>query len=225
MKKVSKNKNKAGIMIVDDHPFVRYGLKKLISAEADLTVCCEAGSCREALKALETSKPDLAIVDLSLKDGSGIELIKDIRKKYPSLPVLVLSMHDESIYAERAIKAGARGYIMKQEGTEILVRAIWNVLSGQIFVSPDLSSKLITKKAGYSSASEESCIECLSDRELQVFELIGKGHKTSGIAEILNLSVKTIETYRGHIKDKLDLADASELLREATLWVASLRPN
>jgi len=222
MKNESKNKNGAGIMIVDDHPFVRYGLKQLISAEPDLAVCCEAGSCREALETLETSNPDLAIVDLSLKDGSGIELIKDMRKKYPSVPVLVLSMHDESLYAERALKAGAKGYIMKQEGTEILVKAIRSILSGQIFVSRALSSKLITKKAGYSSASEDSCVECLSDRELQVFELIGKGLKTSSIAELLNLSVKTIETYRGNIKMKLDLTDASELFREATLWVASL---
>ncbi len=209
-------------MIVDDHPLVRYGLKQLISAEPDLTVCCEAGSCKEALKKLETSKPDLAIVDLSLIDSNGIELIKDMGKKYPAVPAIVLSMHDEFLHAERAIKAGSRGYIMKQEGTEILIQAIRSVLSGQIFVSQALSSRLIQKKSGLPTDFKPNGVECLSDREMQVFEMIGLGLKTHSISEKLNLSVKTIETYRGNIKEKLDLADAVELLRAATIWVESI---
>lgn len=222
MEKMPKDNDRAGIMIVDDHPLVRDGLKQLLSTESDLEVCCEAGSCREALAALEISDPELAIVDLSLKDGNGIELIRDMKRLYPSLKMLVLSMHEESFFAERAIKAGAMGYIMKQECREIVLIAIRSVLSGQIFVSPDISTKLIANPTGLPPDSEDRCVTCLSNRELQVFELIGKGHKTNSIAETLSLSVKTIETYRSNIKKKLALADASQLLRKATLWVESI---
>ncbi|TAN42529.1 MAG: response regulator transcription factor [Nitrospirae bacterium] len=221
-KKENKKNNKTGVMIVDDHPFVRYGISQLIGAAPDLEVCCEAGSYREALEKLKESKPNLAIIDLSLKDVHGIELIKTINRRYPAIPMLVLSMHDEFLYAERSIRAGARGYVMKQEGTEILITAIRRILSGHIFVSPDISSKLIAKQSGHAYGPEMDSFECLSDRELEVFELLGNGHKTSRIAEALNLSVKTIETYRSNIKNKLGLSDSSELLQKATLWVKSI---
>lgn len=209
-------------MIVDDHPLVRYGLAQLINAEPDLMVCCEAEGYWQALKNIKSMQPDFAIIDLSLKDINGLELIKDIKIWAPSLPVLVLSMHDEAHYSERVIRAGARGYIMKQDGTETLMKAIRAILAGQLFVSPEIKAQLIAKKKGLLSRVEADIHACLSDRELQVFELIGKGLKTSQIADTLGLSIKTIETYREHIKTKLRIADGLELLQHATLWVRSL---
>ena len=217
-----ENKEKTRIMIIDDHPLVRYGITQLINAENDLIVCCEAGDYDEAMEKLGAAKPDLAIVDLSLKDINGIELIKDMKIRYPSIHVLVLSMHDESFYACRAIRGGARGYVMKQDGTEILIKAIRSVLAGQMFVSYEIALKLIDRSSGQASSFEEDIAETLSDRELQIFEFIGKGFKTKDIARILNLSIKTIETYRSNIKSKLNISDASELLKQAILWSNSL---
>lgn len=216
-----RKKNKKSIMIVDDHPVVRRGIAQLINSETDLSVCCEAQGGREALKKLEKMQPDLMIVDLSLKDINGVEMIKEIKRRHASIPVLVLTMHEEAFYAERAIRAGAMGYVMKHEGTEILITAIRYILSGKLFVSTELASKLISK-SGSQAASGENIIECLSDRELQVFELIGKGLKTRKIAETLCLSIKTIETYRGNIKSKLGLSSANELMKQAILWSKSL---
>lgn len=215
-------KDKIRIIVVDDHPLVRYGITQLVNAEPDFRVCCEAEDCRQAMVEIKHMRPDFAIIDLSLKDVNGIELIKDIKTTFPSLPVLVLSMHDEFHYAERAIRAGASGYVMKKEGTETLIKAIRTILSGQVFLSSEMASKLIAKKTALPSRGETDILGCLSDRELQVFELIGKGLKTKQIAAVLNLSIKTIETYQHHIKTKLNIANASELIQQATLLIKSL---
>lgn len=219
----NKKKDKLRIMIVDDHPLVRHGITQLINAEPDMSVCCEATDYRQALENLASCRsPDFMVVDLSLKDINGLELIKKIKTVFPALPVLALSMHDEAHYAERAIRAGARGYVMKQEGTEALVKAIRTVLSGLFFVSPAVKTRLMSKKTGIRTRVESDILPCLSDRELQVFELIGKGLKTGQVAKLLNLSTKTVETYREHIKAKLKLKDSIELLQHATLWFEAL---
>lgn len=209
------------ILIVDDHPIVRKGLAELISQEKDLMICGQAEDAPEAMKSIKALKPDMVIVDISLKQTSGMELIKDIKTQYPALPVLTLSIHDESLYAERALRAGAKGYIMKQQATEKVVMAIRKVLSGEIYVSDRMTAKMMHKLVGGGPDAGASAIERLSDRELEVFRLIGSGYGTSQIAERLHLSVKTIETYRAHIKEKLNLADAAELLRYAIQWVNS----
>lgn len=215
-------KDKIRIIVVDDHPFVRYGITQLVNAEPDLRVCCEADDYRQAITNIERMRPDFAIIDLSLKDINGIELIKDIKIRFPSLPILVLSMHDEFHYAERAIRAGASGYVMKMEGTETLIKAIRTILLGQVFLSSGMASKFIAKRAALPSKGRTDILGCLSDRELQVFELIGKGLKTKQIADVLSLSIKTIETYQHHIKTKLNIANASELIQQATLLIESL---
>ncbi|MBF0558344.1 MAG: response regulator transcription factor [Nitrospirae bacterium] len=220
---IKEETHKTRIMIIDDHPFVRYGITQLINSESDLTVCCEAGDYHDALSKFESAKPDLAIVDLSLKDINGIELIKEMKTRCPSIYVLVLSMHDESYYAGRAIRAGAKGYVMKQDGTEVLIKAIRTVLSGRMYVSQKIASALIERSSGHMPASNGDIIETLSDRELQVFELIGKGIKTKEIADILNLSVKTVETYRGNIKSKLNISNAAGLMKQAVLWSKSIK--
>jgi len=218
-KQESKTRRKrAKIIIVDDHPIVRQGLAELINHQKDLEVCEEVSTSYEAIKAVRQSKPDMIIVDISLADTNGIELIKDLKVQHPDLPVLALSMHDETLYAERALRAGARGYIMKQQGTETLIKAIRKVLNGQIYLSDRMASKVVSKLAGRKINAGESPIELLSDRELEVFLLIGKGHGTREISQRLHLSVKTIESYRSHIKEKLNLSDASELLRYAIQW-------
>jgi len=210
---------KRGVLIVDDHPIVRQGLAQLINQEADLHVCGQAEDSHQALQAIRTLAPDMVVVDISLKDTSGIELIKDIKVQYPSLPVLTLSMHDEGIYAERAMRAGAKGYIMKQEATEKVVTAIRRVLAGDVYVSEGMAAKMVGKLIAGPSEVGGSPVDRLSDRELEVFRLIGAGYGTREMAEKLHLSVKTIETYRAHIKEKLDLLDANELLRTAITWV------
>jgi DNA-binding NarL/FixJ family response regulator len=219
--RIQADKSKTKIVIVDDHPIVRQGLAELINHEQDLTVCGHAEDAHEALGMIKESYPDMVIVDISLKETSGMELIKDIKAQYPNLPVLALSMHDESLYAERALRAGAKGYIMKVEATENVVTAIRKVLSGQIYVSDRMAAKMVRKLVGGRSQVGVSVIESLSDRELEVFQLVGRGFGTRQIAERLHLSVKTIETYRAHIKVKLDLEDASELLQYAIQWVSS----
>jgi DNA-binding NarL/FixJ family response regulator len=210
---------KRTVLIVDDHPIVRQGLAQLIDQERDLQVCGQAQDAHEAMQAIRTLSPDMVIVDISLKDTSGMELIKDLKVRYPDLPVLTLSMHDEAVYGERALRAGAKGYIMKQEATEKVVTAIRRVLAGEVYVSDDMAAKMVSKLVGGGSRKTGSPVECLSDRELEVFRLIGEGYGTREMAEKLHLSIKTIETYRAHIKDKLGLEDANELLRCAIQWV------
>jgi DNA-binding NarL/FixJ family response regulator len=214
-------KDKTKVIIVDDHPIIRQGLAELINNEPDLIVCGQAEDAPEALVKIKESEPDLVIVDISLKETSGMELIKDIKAQYPNLPVLVLSMHDEALYAERMLRAGAKGYVMKAEATEKVIVAIRKILSGQIYVSDKMAAKMVRKLVGGSPDVGVSAIERLSDRELEVFHLIGQGHGTRQIAERLHLSIKTIETYREHIKEKLNLADASELLQYAIQWTHS----
>ena len=209
------------ILIVDDHPIVRQGLAELINHEDDLEVCGQAEDAHQAMQAIKELDPDMAIVDISLKETSGMELIKDIKVQYPNLAVLALSMHDESLYAERALRAGAKGYVMNAEATENVVAAIRKILNGQIYVSDRMAAKMVRKLVGGSPDSGESAVERLSDRELEVFNLIGQGFGTRQIAERLHLSIKTIETYREHLKEKLNLADASELLQYAIQWTHS----
>ncbi len=215
---------KSRILIVDDHPIVRQGLAKLINRENDLVVCGQAEDAYYAMRAVRTLKPDMVIVDISLGDTNGIELIKDIKVTEPEIPVLVLSMHDEALYTERALRAGAKGYIMKHEGTEELIAAIRTVLKGQLYVSDKMASRILRKLVSRRPNEGVSPLDKLSDRELEVFLLIGKGHKTRQISEQLHLSVKTVETYRSHIKEKLNFTDATELLQHAIQWVSSDGP-
>jgi DNA-binding NarL/FixJ family response regulator len=215
------NEKKANILIVDDHPIVRQGLTELVNHEKDLVVCGQAEDANKAMKAVKELKPDLAIVDISLKETSGMELIKDLNAQYPNLPVLALSMHDESLYAERVLRAGARGYVMKAEATEKVIIAIRKILNGEICISDKMASKMMRKLVRGNSEINASPVELLSDRELEVFQLIGKGFGTRQIAERLYLSIKTIETYRAHIKEKLNLVDSAELLQYAIQWVNS----
>jgi DNA-binding NarL/FixJ family response regulator len=213
--------SKRRVLIVDDHPVVRQGLRLLIDQETDLQVCGHAEDAYEAMQVIKELKPDMVIVDISLKDTSGMDLIRDIKIRHPNLPVLTLSMHDESLYAERALRAGAKGYIMKQEATEQVVTAIRRVLDGQIYVSDSMAAKMVSRLAAGVAPSSASPVESLSDRELEVFRLIGEGHKTREVADKLHLSVKTIETYRAHIKEKLGFKDGNELFRFAVEWVNS----
>jgi DNA-binding NarL/FixJ family response regulator len=208
------------ILIVDDHPIVRLGIRQLIAAEADLTICGEAESVAAALASLE-SRPDLAIVDLSLENGSGLDLIRSIKEAAPETRVLVLSMHDEALFAERALRAGAHGYIMKQEAISGLVHAIREVVSGRLFVSKSVSQQLL-QRLGQDAPAAGGRLGKLTNRELEVFELIGRGLSTAAIAERLDVSIKTIETYRSNIKTKLDLKDATDLIRFAATWTERL---
>ena len=214
-------KSKAKILIVDDHPLVRQGLAQLINHEDDLVVCGQAENAHQALSAIKKTRPDAVVVDISLKDRSGLELIKDIRAEHPDLAVFALSMHDESLYAERALRAGARGYVMKAEATKNVVKAIRQILDGGVYLSDKMSARMMHKLIGREADVSSSEIDCLSDRELEVFTMIGRGIGTGRIARKLCLSVKTIETYRAHIKEKLDLEDASALLTYAIQWVNS----
>ncbi|MDY0354544.1 MAG: response regulator transcription factor [Sedimentisphaerales bacterium] len=206
------------IVIVDDHPIVRQGLAQLIDQEDDLHICGQAEDAHEAMRAIRELNPDLVIVDISLRTTSGIDLIKDIKTQFPALPVLTLSMHDEALYAERALRAGARGYIMKQEAPEEVVAAIRRVLAGTTYVSQGMAAKMVNKIVAGPGEEGASPVDRLSDRELEVFRLIGEGYGTREMAEKLYLSVKTIETYRAHIKEKLNLQDANQLLRAAIRW-------
>lgn len=208
----------AKVLIVDDHPIVRQGLAQLIEQEEDLSVCGEAEGIEDALASAEAVAPDVAIVDIFLKDASGIELIKDLRVRCPGLPILVLSMYDESVYAERVLRAGAQGYIMKQQATEEVVTALHSILGGDIYLSSTMANRILGKVFSGKGARGSSPVDRLSDRELEVFHLIGRGIGTRQIAERLRLSHKTVETYRGHIKDKLGLANATELLQHAIGW-------
>jgi DNA-binding NarL/FixJ family response regulator len=206
---------KRSVLLIDDHPIVRQGLSQLINQEHDLHVVSEAASAREALDAMDRGSPDIAIVDISLDDRSGIELIKDLRARDPNLPVLALSMHDEALYAERALRAGAKGYIMKQEATEKVMGAIRKVLEGQIYVSERMASRLLNQFVSAKPGEEDSPLGRLSDRELEIFSMIGRGLGTREIANKLYLSIKTVEAHREHIKEKLKLKSGTELMRMA----------
>jgi len=208
----------SSVLIVDDHPVVRHGLRELISAEPDLTVRAEAAGAGEALELIDQDEPDLVLIDISLRDGNGIELIKRIRAQHKSVRMLVVSMHDESLYAERAIAAGAMGFINKQEATENLAAAMRTVLSGGTYVSPRLAERLGKPKRGKPDDPMRADVARLSDREIQVFELIGRGNTTREIANRLSLSVKTIETHRMNIKSKLGLETNVALIRRAVQW-------
>jgi len=218
-KKSSTARNKKRILIIDDHPMMRQGLAQLIGAEADLTVCGESENAGQALDAIRAVEPDLVLADISLPDKSGLELIKDFQSVRPGLPVLVISMHDESLYAERVLRAGGRGYIMKQEGGKKLMEAIRQVLGGQIYVSEKMSAKIVETFSGQRTAASSSPVEKLTDREFEVFQLIGQGKSTKEIATGLHLSAKTVEVHRINIKQKLNLKSAPELIRYAVRWI------
>ena len=211
---------KTRILIVDDHPMMRQGLAQLVNNEPDLAVCCEVENAHQALAAIDNARPDLVLADITLPDKGGIELIKDIQAIHPGLAVLVISMHDESLYAERVLRAGGRGYIMKQEGGKKLMEAIRQVLSGQIYVSEKMSARILESFSGRRfPGAGRSPVENLTDREFEVFQLIGQGNGTRQIAEKLHLSVKTVEVHRVNIKTKLKLQSATELIRFAVRWV------
>lgn len=209
------------IFIVDDHPIVREGLALMINREPDLTVCGDAEEASVALQAIPNLQPDLLIVDISLNGPDGLELLKSIRQRYPRLPVLILSMHDEALYAERALRAGANGYIMKQEATDRVLVAIRQILESRVYVSDRVATRLLQQYINGSPATSRPAIAELSDRELEVFRLIGEGHSTRMIAEELHLSVKTVESYQAHIKEKLSLKSGRQLVQRAIEWSIS----
>ncbi|MDB6023449.1 MAG: two component transcriptional regulator, LuxR family [Pedosphaera sp.] len=206
------------ILIVDDHPLFREGLQQMIDRTPDLVVCGEAGDADEALQAIVDLKPDLALVDISLGVGSGIDLVKTIKTKYDDLPVLVISMHDESLYAERALRAGAMGYVMKHERGKKVREAISRVLGGDVYLSERMSISMLSKLTWGKSEKPVSPIEMLSDRELEVFRMLGQGKGARQIAEELKLTIATINTFRGRIKEKLQLKTSTELLLYAIQW-------
>jgi DNA-binding NarL/FixJ family response regulator len=209
---------KSRVFVVDDHPIVRQGLAMLVNRESDLVVCGEAEDAQAAMQSVIACKPDILVLDISLNGPDGLDLLKSVRNRYPDLPVLVLSMHDESIYAERALRAGAQGYIMKQEATEKVLVALRRILSREIYVSDRIANRMLQHYIGNSDAGKPSSIADLSDRELEVFRLIGEGHSTRQIAEELHISVKTVESYQAHIKEKLSLRSGRELVQHAIQW-------
>src|ERR1700719_4196272 len=206
---------KKAVLVVDDHPLMRQGLAMLINQQQDLQVCGEAEEAVAAMQAVAQMRPDIMILDISLSGPDGLELLKNIRATDPELPVLVLSMHDEAIYAERALRARANGYIMKQEATEKVLVAVRRILGGDIYLSDRMANKMLQQYISGTSADVSSRLSALSDRELEVFRLIGEGRSTRQIAEKLHLSIKTVETYQAHIKDKLSLHSGRELVRHA----------
>src|SRR6266550_2150347 len=207
------------IVVVDDHPLFRKGLEQLIRSDGGFAVCGEAGNAAESMEVIRKLNPDLAIVDLSLPGANGIELIKNIRAEFPKLPILVLSMHDESLYGLRALRAGAEGYVMKHEAMANVIQAIHEVFSGRPYLSPAMAAQVITKFAKKSSEGESDAVDRLSDRELEILELIGKGREVREIANRLHLSPKTVETHRAHIKEKLQLKNARDVVRFAVQWI------
>jgi DNA-binding NarL/FixJ family response regulator len=209
---------KAKILLVDDHPLVREWLATLINQQPDLEICGETDSAPAALQMIGQVNPEIAIVDISMERGSGIELIKDIKANYPNVMVIVLSMHDEALYAERALRAGARGYIMKREATKNVLQAIRSVREGKLYVSEKMAMMLAEKFVEGVPSKPASLVEKLSDRELEVFHLLGRGYSTRRIAEELHVSFKTIQAFCARIKEKLGLETATELLLEAVRW-------
>lgn len=216
---------KANVFIVDDHPLVREWLTNLINQQTDLAVCGESESAPQAFSAIAACRPDVAIVDISLKDSSGIELIKNLKESCPGVAVLVLSMHEESHYAERALRAGAKGYVMKGETTQKVVQAIRRILEGKLYVSGPLTEAMAAGFVGGRTLSGDSPLGLLSDRELEVFEMLGRGLGTRQIAETMGISFKTVQAYCARMKEKLNLASGTELLREAIRWNDSRHPR
>lgn len=214
---------RARVFLVDDHPIVRRGFQLLVGMESDLVICGEAESATTALSQIQQLKPDLAIIDLALKSSSGLDLIKQLRSICPEVKLLVFTMHDEPLYAERVLKAGAHGYITKEEGTEKAIEAVRKLLTGKAYVSDHVRERMVEAMTGFSKATNAGTLESLSDREIQVLELIGSGVGSAEIAKRLNLSVKTVESHREHIKTKLGLRRAPELVRYAYNWVMSRR--
>jgi DNA-binding NarL/FixJ family response regulator len=212
---------KKKVMVVDDHPFMRSGLAQLIDRQPDLQVCGEAGNPAEAQKELGRCQPDLVITDMTMPGRSGLEFIKDLLAIHPDLPILVISMHDEVIYAERALRAGARGYMMKEAGGDNLLTAIRQILRGDVYVSARMSARILESVSGRKPRGSDSPIEKLTDREFEVFQLIGHGKNTRDIAAQLNLSAKTVDVHRSHIREKLHLADSTALVRHAVRWIES----
>ena len=204
------------VFLVDDHPLVREWLTSLINQQRDLVVCGEAEDAPQALRAIEALKPDVVIADITLASGSGIELVKDIKRSVPSVAIVVLSMHDETLYAERALRAGARGYVMKRETTKKIITAIRNVLEGKLYVTDEFKASIGVKHL--EGGTGGSPLEQLSDRELEVFRMLGQGFETRRIAESLCISIKTVQVYCARIKEKLAIGNATELLREAVRW-------
>ena len=209
------------VLVVDDHPLMRQGLALLINQQQDMQVCGEAEEAQAAMQAIAQLRPDIMILDISLSGPDGLELLKNIRAFNPGLPVLILSMHDEAIYAERALRARANGYIMKQEATEKVLIAVRRILNGEIYLSDRMSNKMLQQYIGGTPSMMQSRIASLSDRELEVFRLIGEGRATREIAEELHLSIKTVETYQAHIKEKLALRSGRELIQHAIQWKIS----
>ena len=214
---VSKS-GKSKILLVDDHPVVRESLAIMVNRETDMVVCAEVGDADQAVRAVEEKQPDLAIVDLSLNSGSGLDLIKTLKAKFPRLRIVVFSMHDERLYAERCIRAGARGYVMKRESTGRIIDAIREVLAGKVCVSSQISNLFLNKFVDGTVYEAGTPLSVLSDRELEVFGLLGRGLTTRKIAATLNLNFKTVQTHCANIKQKLKLTSATELIREATKW-------
>jgi DNA-binding NarL/FixJ family response regulator len=210
------------VFLVDDHPIVRRGFAQLLAAEPDIAVCGEAADARSALDALATVTPDVMIVDVSLGSSSGIDLIRDIKDRAPRAVVLVISMHDEQLYAERSLRAGAAGYVMKHEATDVIVRAIRTVAAGEIFVSSAISLRLMQSWITNGPSRTSSPLDMLSDREIHVLELIGRGLGTRAIAEALHISIKTVESYRARLKEKINLRTGSELVRFAIRWASDV---
>ncbi len=209
---------KAKVLLVDDHPLVREWLANLINQQSDLEVCGEADSAPRALQMMGAANPQIAIVDISMEGGSGIELIKNIKATFPNVLVIVLSMHDEALYAERALRAGARGYIMKREATKGVLQGIRAVLAGELYLSDKMAMTMAQRFVEGRPKTEGSQVETLSDRELEVFQLLGRSYSTRQIADELHVSFKTVQAFCARIKEKLNLANAAELLREAVRW-------
>jgi DNA-binding NarL/FixJ family response regulator len=226
MKKTNANDSKKiKILVVDDHPIVRQGLAQVINQEPDMVLDSEAGDVAEAMESFRKAKPDFALVDISLKGGNGLDLTKSLLALDPKLPVLVMSMHDESLYVQRVLKTGARGYLMKQEATERVVSAIRKILSGDVYVSDRMNEALLNQLAsgisGKKASSKNTSVENLSDRELEILQLVGQGRGTRQIAEEIHVSVKTVESHYAKIKEKLNLKNANELIQYAVKWYHS----
>lgn len=214
---------KQRVFVVDDHPMVRERLAQLVNFEPDLEVCGEAEDSKQALERIAATNPDITVVDLALKDAQGLELVRELRQQFPKLPILVLSMHDETLYAERALRAGAKGYITKQAASQHDMTAIRRVLSGDVYVSEQMASRVLQRITRGAKAAMDSPLEVLSDRELEVFQQIGRGLGTREIAEVLHVRTKTVESYRSRIKEKLRLTNSTQVLQHAIRWVEDHR--